>query len=103
MSTSEFTPRTPLAPGTPAPDFRLPSTPEQKVSPSDFIGQPVILAFYPADWRRCATTRWRSIRRHWLQVNRLDWYIMNGFVSDELLCLMDAIKSGAVIGQINWA
>jgi len=39
-----------LAPGTKAPDFDLPSTPDQKVSLSDFRGQPVILAFYPEDW-----------------------------------------------------
>ena len=39
-----------LAPGTTAPDFSLPSTPDQLVSLSDFRGQPVILAFYPADW-----------------------------------------------------
>jgi peroxiredoxin len=41
---------TPLPPGTEAPDFELPSTPDQKVSLSDFQGQPVILAFYPEDW-----------------------------------------------------
>src|SRR4051812_13982322 len=35
---------------TPAPDFSLPSTPDQTVSLADFRGQPVILAFYPADW-----------------------------------------------------
>src|SRR4051812_31800296 len=35
---------------TPAPDFSLPSTPDQRVSLSDFRGQPVVLAFYPADW-----------------------------------------------------
>jgi peroxiredoxin len=40
----------PLAPGTKAPDFRLRTTPEQMVSPTDFLGQPVVLAFYPADW-----------------------------------------------------
>ena len=40
----------PLPAGTPAPDFSLPSTPDQKVALSDFQGQPVILAFYPADW-----------------------------------------------------
>ena len=39
-----------LAPGTTAPDFSLLSTPNQTVSLSDFRGQPVILAFYPADW-----------------------------------------------------
>jgi len=41
---------TPLPAGTPAPDFSLHSTPDQEVSLSDFQGQPVILAFYPADW-----------------------------------------------------
>jgi peroxiredoxin len=40
----------PLPPGTPAPDFSLKSTPDQLVSLSEFRGQPVILAFYPADW-----------------------------------------------------
>src|SRR4051794_28713746 len=43
-------PRGPLAAGTPAPDFTLHTTPDQSVSLSDFRGQPVILAFYPADW-----------------------------------------------------
>ena len=39
-----------LPAGTLAPDFRLRTTPDQYVSLSDFRGQPVILAFYPADW-----------------------------------------------------
>jgi peroxiredoxin len=39
-----------LSAGTPAPQFTLPSTPDQKLSLSDFRGSPVILAFYPADW-----------------------------------------------------
>src|ERR1700739_3387467 len=43
-------PRSALAPGTEAPDFTLHSTPDQKVSLSEFRGRPVILAFYPADW-----------------------------------------------------
>src|SRR5882757_5370439 len=36
--------------GDPAPPFTLKTTPDQTVSLSDFQGQPVILAFYPADW-----------------------------------------------------
>src|SRR5258706_14513622 len=36
--------------GTKAPDFTLRTTPDQKVSLSDFKGRNVILAFYPADW-----------------------------------------------------
>jgi peroxiredoxin len=39
-----------LAPGTPAPEFRLQSAPGQPLALSDFSGKPVILAFYPADW-----------------------------------------------------
>jgi peroxiredoxin len=41
---------TALAPGTKAPDFSLPSTPDQRVSLEEFRGRPVILAFYPEDW-----------------------------------------------------
>jgi peroxiredoxin len=41
---------TTLAPGTVAPDFTLPSTPDQNVSLSEFRGQPVVLVFYPEDW-----------------------------------------------------
>jgi len=41
---------TPLQPLAGAPDFELPSTPDQKVRLSEFRGQPVILAFYPEDW-----------------------------------------------------
>ena len=40
----------PLPAGTPAPDFTLHSAPDQTVSLRDYRGQPVILAFYPADW-----------------------------------------------------
>ncbi|MGN6540776.1 MAG: redoxin domain-containing protein [Ginsengibacter sp.] len=39
-----------LQKGTPAPDFELNSTPDQKLKLSDLKGQRVILAFYPADW-----------------------------------------------------
>jgi peroxiredoxin len=41
---------TALLPGSRAPDFELPSTPDQTLSLADFRGQPVILAFYPEDW-----------------------------------------------------
>jgi hypothetical protein len=39
-----------LSPGTAAPDFELKSTRDQTVQLSEFRGQPVVLAFYPADW-----------------------------------------------------
>jgi peroxiredoxin len=42
--------RTVLQAGTAAPDFQLRCTPDQWISLSELRGQPVILAFYPADW-----------------------------------------------------
>ena len=42
--------RNALPPGTQAPDFTLRSTPDQWLTLSEFSGQPVVLAFYPADW-----------------------------------------------------
>src|ERR1700677_1528576 len=39
-----------LPAGTPAPDFSLHVTPDQKLSLSELRDKPVILAFYPADW-----------------------------------------------------
>jgi peroxiredoxin len=41
---------TALPAGTSAPDFALPTTPDQKVSLSELRGRPVVLVFYPADW-----------------------------------------------------
>ncbi|GJG89048.1 thioredoxin peroxidase [Gemmatimonadetes bacterium T265] len=41
---------TPLEPGTPAPEFSLLSTPDQRVALSELRGRPVVLVFYPADW-----------------------------------------------------
>jgi peroxiredoxin len=41
---------TALKQGVQAPDFSLPTTPDQKVSLSEFRGRPVVLVFYPADW-----------------------------------------------------
>src|SRR5436189_5917742 len=44
-----------LTPGTAAPEFCLKTTPDQSVTLSDFRGQPVVLAFYPADWSPVCT------------------------------------------------
>ena len=43
-----------LTPKTSAPDFTLSVTADQKLSLSELKGQPVILAFYPADWKTCS-------------------------------------------------
>ncbi len=39
-----------LKAGTAAPEFRLHVTPDQELSLSELRGNPVIIAFYPADW-----------------------------------------------------
>jgi len=36
--------------GTPAPEFELNSTPDQKLRLGELKGKKIILAFYPADW-----------------------------------------------------
>jgi peroxiredoxin len=50
MATTTSKTRELLPVGTEAPDFTLNSTPDQKVTLSDFKGRPVVLVFYPADW-----------------------------------------------------
>jgi peroxiredoxin len=39
-----------LSVGTLAPEFSLPSGPDQRVSLAQFRGKSLVLAFYPADW-----------------------------------------------------
>jgi peroxiredoxin len=39
-----------LIPGTPAPDFSLPSKLGETIKLSSLQGRPVVLVFYPADW-----------------------------------------------------
>ena len=48
--TDDSRPSRPLQPGVQAPEFALKSTPDQTVSLAELRGNPVILAFYPADW-----------------------------------------------------
>lgn len=62
-----------LPAGTPAPDFTLNITPDQKLSLSELRGKPVILAFYPADWStRSAVTRWLSTTKFCPSSRRLE-------------------------------
>ena len=44
-----------IAPGSPAPDFRLPDQDGNKVSLADFRGRTVVLVFYPADFSPVCT------------------------------------------------
>ena len=50
MSEVEVQQSAELKPDTTAPDFTLHSTPDQSVSLSQFLGNPTVLAFYPADF-----------------------------------------------------
>jgi peroxiredoxin len=54
-SSSSDHPSAPLPPGTEAPDFELPSGPDESTSLADFRGRPVILVFYPNDWSPVCT------------------------------------------------
>ena len=55
MANSRTEPGSPIPAGVEAPDFELPSGPDEKLSLSAFRGRPVILAFYPADWSPVCT------------------------------------------------
>jgi peroxiredoxin len=44
-----------IEPGSPAPDFKLPDQDGNRVSLSDFRGDTVVLAFYPADFSPVCT------------------------------------------------
>jgi hypothetical protein len=57
----------------------------------------------PISPRRLDEATARYLERPWLQFNRLDWFILMGFVLDALLRLMDDIKSGTAFGTTNWA
>ena len=54
-----------LEPGQTAPDFTLPDQHGQKVSLSDFRGQPVVVYFYPKDDTPGCTTQACGIRDQW--------------------------------------
>jgi peroxiredoxin len=45
----------PIAAGAVAPAFELAAAPDRKVALSEFVGQTVILVFYPADWSPVCT------------------------------------------------
>jgi peroxiredoxin len=47
---SSLEPAAALKAGIQGPEFTLRSTPDQTVSLNEFRGQPLVLAFYPADW-----------------------------------------------------
>lgn len=40
--------------------------------------------------------------RPWMQLNALDWCILNGYIFDETARMGDGIKSGQAVGIINW-
>lgn len=66
----------PLEPGTVAPDFSLPETPDQSVGLSDFKGRTrVVLVFYPADFSPVCSSEvalfnemMPELRRHGAQI-----------------------------------
>ena len=62
----------PLAAGTAAPDFRLPTLPGQTLALSGLRGRPAILAFYPGDWRPVCSDQLTLLQESLPQIERLD-------------------------------
>ena len=75
----------PLPPGTKAPEFSLHSTPDQTVSLSDFLGRPVILAFYPADWSPVCSDQMALYNEILEEFNRFDAELL-GISVDGIWC-----------------
>ncbi len=63
---------TPLAPGTAAPDFRLPSLPGQTLALGGLRGRPAVLAFYPGDWRPICGDQLTLLQESLPQIKHLD-------------------------------
>lgn len=62
---------TPLAPGSMAPNFRLPWKPEQTLDLRKTTGRPVVLAFYPADWEPVSIDQLRQLHETLPELVRL--------------------------------
>ena len=45
----------------------------------------------------------RYLERPWMQSNLLDWYLLNGFLTDEMFRFQDGLLSGSALGETNWA
>jgi hypothetical protein len=43
------------------------------------------------------------LRKPWMQLNNIDWYILNSFIYDEYMRLLENFKSGTALGKVNWA
>jgi len=76
---------TPLPPGSEAPEFALPSTPDQRVSLSEFRGRPVILAFYPEDWSPVCSDQLALYRELLPEFQRFDAALL-GISVDGIWC-----------------
>ena len=63
---------TALPPGTPAPDFSLPSTVDGPLGPRDRRGRPLILVFYPADWSPVCTDQMALYQEVMPEFQKLD-------------------------------
>ena len=45
----------------------------------------------------------RYLNEPWMQLNLIDWYVLNGFIYDQLARLAEEIRSGIAFGRTNWA
>jgi hypothetical protein len=45
----------------------------------------------------------KYLENPWMQLNRIDWYIINAFVFNELATLSEYIVSGQMFGTIKWS
>jgi peroxiredoxin len=85
-ATTDASPQTaPLPPGTEAPHFELPSTPDQKLSLSELRGRPVVLVFYPEDWSPVCSDQLALYRELLPEFERFDAQLV-GISVDGIWC-----------------
>ncbi|MBS1714365.1 MAG: redoxin domain-containing protein [Armatimonadetes bacterium] len=76
---------TPLAAGIRAPAFCLKCTPDQEVALDDFLGRPVILAFYPADFSPVCSSEMALFNEILPEFQRFDAVLL-GLSVDSVWC-----------------
>jgi peroxiredoxin len=82
-----------LEPGTPAPDFTLPTGPGASLALSQLRGRPVVLAFYPADFSPVCGDQMALYNETLSEFRRLDASLL-GISVDGIWCMPDRLSTG---------
>lgn len=75
-----------------------------KISEHDLIEKPQHWSdVSPIDSASLDAATAKYLKESWMQLDILDWYILNGFIIDSLIRSAEEVKSGSAYGKTNWA